>query len=139
MQKNTLNLPATLVQEQLKELLAAHHESAKAAGQQVDDAALTARYEGVARRRVALGLILNKFIELNQMKADPKKVRAAVEDLAESYEQPEQVVHWYYSNEKHLREVENLVLEDQVIEWILHRAQVTEEAVAFHDLVQQPS
>ncbi len=137
LQTNTLHLPVSLVQRQLQELLSAHRDAAKAAGQQPDEAALRERYDGVARRRVALGLILNKFIDLNQMKADPKRVRAAVEDLAESYEQPEQVVHWYYSNEDHLREVENLALEDQVIEWILGRARVTEEAVAFRDLVQQ--
>lgn len=136
MQKNTLNLPATLVEQELKELLSAHLDFARANGRDANESALRERYEGVARRRVALGLILNKLIELNQLKADPKKVRAAVEDLAESYEQPEQVVHWYYSNEKHLREVENLVLEDQVIEWLLSRAQVTDEAVAFQDLVQ---
>lgn len=136
LQRNTLTLPKTLVEQELKQMLSAQLESAKAAAREADPAALRERLEGLARRRVALGLILNKLIELSQLKADSKKVREAVEDLASSYEQPEQVVHWYYSNEQHLRDVENLVLEDQVIDWILDRAQVTEESVPFHDLVQ---
>lgn len=136
LQQNAVNLPVSLVERELKELVSAHVESAKAAGREVNEAALRERYEAVARRRVALALILNKLVELNQLKVDPKKVRAAVEDLADGYEQPEQVVHWYYSNEKHLREVENLVLEDQVVEWILGRARVNEETVEFRELVQ---
>lgn len=135
MQKNTLTLPASLVEAEIESLLVPYLESAKKSERQVDETALRQRYDGVARRRVALGLILNKLIELNQMKVDPKKVRGAVEDLAESYEQPEQVLHWYYSNEKHLREVENMVLEDQVIDWILERAAVKEEGVSFQDLI----
>lgn len=137
LQQNKLNLPVSLVERELKDLLAPHLASEKTSdGASEEEAGLRERYEGVARRRVALGLILNKLVELNQIKVDPKKVRAAVEDLATSYEQPEQVVHWYYSNEKHLREVENLVLEDQVVDWILEKAKVIEEAVPFRDLVQ---
>jgi len=139
MQKNSIVLPNSLVEQELNQLVAAQGESARAAGRAVDESALRERYDSLARRRVALGLILSKLVELSQLKVDARKVREAVQDLADSYEQPEQVVHWYYSNEKNLKEVENVVLEDQVIEWILQRAQVSEESVPFSDLVQAPA
>jgi trigger factor len=138
-EKNAITLPKSLVEQELRQLVAAQAESAKAAGRAVDESALRARYDGLAQRRVALGLILSKLVELSQIKVDAKKVREAVQDLADSYEQPEQVVHWYYSNEQNLKEVENVVLEDQVIEWILQRAQASEESVPFSELVQAPA
>lgn len=136
MQKNNLTLPNALVEAELKSLIASQLEAAAKTGKTLDEAALRQRYEGTARRRVALGLILNKLIELNQMKANPKTVREAVEDIARSYEQPEQIVHWYYSNAKNLQEVENVVIEDQVIDWILDKAVVREETIAFQELIQ---
>lgn len=139
MDKNAITLPKSLVEQELRQLVTAQVESARAAGRTVDEDALRERYDGLARRRVALGLILSRLVELSQIKVDAKKVREAVQDLADSYEQPEQVVHWYYSNEKNLKEVENVVLEDQVIEWILQRAQVSDEPVPFSELVQAPT
>lgn len=134
--KNPLTLPKALVESEVKDLLAPYFESAQKGGQVPDEAVLRQRYEPLARRRVALALILGKLIELNQIKADPKRVRETVEELARSYEQPEQVIHWYYSNQDHLREVENLVLEDQAVDWVLARAQVREETLAFQELMQ---
>lgn len=135
-EKNPLTLPKSLVEAELAELLAPYMESAKKGGKVPDESEMRQRYEPLARRRVALALILGKLIELNNIKAEPKRVREAVEDLARSYEQPDQVIHWYYSNQKHLQEVENLVVEDQVVEWVLEKANVRDEAIGFQDLMQ---
>jgi len=135
-QRNPIVLPSTLVESEIKDLLAPQLESARKAGQPVDEAALRERYDGIARRRVALALILNQLIETNQLKANPKKVRETVEEMAASYEQPEQVIHWYYSNAEHLREIENIVLEDEVVAWVLERARVTDETIGFQELMQ---
>jgi trigger factor len=85
---------------------------------------------------VALGLILNKLIETNRLSVDPKRVRAAVEDLATSYEHPEHVVSWYYSNREQLKQVESMVLEEQVVEVVLAKAKITDEKISFKDLMQ---
>ena len=93
--------------------------------------------EPLARRRVALALILGKIIETNNLTVDQKRVRSTVEELAASYERPEDVVRWYYAEPKRLREVENVVMEDQVVDLVLDRATVSEEALAFPELMQQ--
>jgi len=79
-------------------------------------------FEPQAKRRVSLGLLLSELIKGNDLKAAPEKVRARVEALASSYERPEEVIKWYYSDKGRLAEVESLVLEDQVVEWVLGQA-----------------
>lgn len=135
-QRNSIVLPNTLVESEIKDLIAPQVERAGKSGQSVDQAALRDKYEPLARRRVALALILNQLIEVNQLKANPKKVRETVEEMAASYEHPDQVIHWYYSNADHLREIENLVLEDEVVAWVLERARVTDETIGFQELMQ---
>jgi trigger factor len=81
-----------------------------------------AMFEPQAKRRVALGLVLSELIKSNGLKVAPEKVRARVDALAASYERPEEVVNWYYSDKGRLAEVESLALEDQVVEWVLGQA-----------------
>ncbi|MGE0080409.1 MAG: trigger factor [Thiohalomonadaceae bacterium] len=81
-----------------------------------------AMFEPQARRRVSLGLILSELIKSNGIKVSPEAVRAQVEKLAASYEHPEEVIKWYYSDKRRLSEVESLVLEDQVVEWVLEKS-----------------
>jgi trigger factor len=81
-----------------------------------------AMFEPQARRRVTLGLILSELIKSNDIKATPEAVRGQVEKLAASYEHPEEVINWYYSDKRRLSEVESLVLEDQVVEWVLEKS-----------------
>jgi trigger factor len=68
---------------------------------------------------------------------DQKRVRSTVDELAASYESPEDVVRWYYAEPERLREVENVVMEDQVVDLVLDKAKVTEEKIAFQELMQQ--
>ena len=70
------------------------------------------------------------------MKADPSKVREAVEDIASTYESPEQVVNWYYGNQEQLAAVESSVLEDQVFDHILDQAEVSEKKVSYAEVSQ---
>jgi trigger factor len=85
---------------------------------------------------VALGLLLGKLMDDHKLKADPKRVRAAIDDIALSYEDPQQVVNWYYSNKEQLSQVEGMVLEDQVVDVILANGQVAEEYIPFGELMQ---
>jgi trigger factor len=135
--KNAIALPNALVQDELKELLAPYRQAAQNRKQEFDEAKLKEQLEPLARRRVALALILGKIIETNNLTVDQKRVRSTVEELAASYESPEDVVRWYYAEPKRLREVENVVMEDQVVDLVLDRATVSEEALAFPELMQQ--
>ena len=131
-----LKLPEVLIAQELDEMVKPYVESAKQAKQQIDVNALRERLQSSAQRRVALGLLLGRLIEAEKLRVDSKRVRAAVEDMSLSYENPEQVVNWYYANKDQLSQVENMVLEDQVVDLILSKAQVTEEQVPFADLMQ---
>lgn len=92
-------------------------------------------FEEQARRRVKLGLVVAEIIKSEQIKADEEKVRAQVEDLASVYEEPQEVIDWYYGDANRLREVESLVLEDTVVDLVLEKAKVSEKAVKFDEML----
>ena len=135
---SSLSVPRVLIEQELARLIEPYKQAAQKSNQKVDDAQLKQRLEPVAKRRVALGLILNKIIDVNRLSVDQKRVRVAVEELAMSYENPEQVVNWYYSNHDQLKQVESMVLEDQVVDAVLANAKTADEEISFKDLMQSP-
>ncbi|MFZ5487157.1 MAG: trigger factor [Pseudomonadota bacterium] len=90
-----------------------------------------------AERRVRLGLIAAELVRANELEPKPEQVKAHVEELASSYEHPEEVVRWYYSNPDRMTNVEALVLENNVTDFVLGKAQVTEKMLSFDDLMGQ--
>ena len=92
-------------------------------------------FEAQAKRRVTLGLILAELVKAHQLQAKPEQVRAVVEEIAQSYENPPELVRWYYQSPERLREVESMVLEDNVVEWALKTAQVEDKPVPFDELM----
>lgn len=93
-------------------------------------------FEDQAKRRVTVGLLVQEVIKANEIKADDERVRATVEELAQTYQEPQQVIDWYYSNDDMLNQVKSLVLEDQVVDQLLSSAKVTEKAVAYEDAIK---
>ena len=133
---DSLTLPTVLVNEELKSLINSYKGEAKKRNQPIDESSATGHFEPLARRRVALGLLLNRIIEVNQVNVDAARVRSTIDDLALSYENPEEVVNWYYSNRDQLTQVQNMVIEDQIVDLILARAKTTEKSIGFKDLMQ---
>lgn len=133
-----LSLPTALVNEELKSLINSYKSEAEKRKQPFNEAAANEHFRLLANRRVALGLLLNRIIEVNQVKVDSARVRSAIDELALSYEDPQEVVNWYYSNRDQLTQVQNMVVEDQVVDIILDRAKVNERKISFKDLMQQP-
>ncbi|MCB1907462.1 MAG: trigger factor [Rhodocyclaceae bacterium] len=88
-----------------------------------------------AARRVKLGLIMAEAVKVNELHAKPEQVRALVEDFAQSYEDPREVINWYYANPQQLQQAEALVIEDNVVEWVLGRAKAVVKPVAFDELM----
>ena len=134
--RNAIQLPKVLVQDELNDLLKPYQESAQKRNQPLDEAKLKEQLEPMARRRVALALILGKLIDVYRLTLDPARVRATVEDLSMSYEDSEEVVRWYYAEKSRLREIENVVMEDQLVDLVLEKAQTTEEKIGFQELMQ---
>ena len=90
-----------------------------------------------AERRVKLGLILSELIVRQELKADPDKVRETIEELASTYQEPEEVINWYYSNQDQLSSVESKVLEDQVVEKLLDGANIQEKECSYQEALGQ--
>jgi trigger factor len=92
-------------------------------------------FEPEAVRRVSLGLILAEMVKLHRLEAKPEQIKAVIQEYAQSYEKPEEVVRWYYQQPERLREVESIVLEDNVVQWALSNAKVEDKPTAFDDLM----
>ena len=92
-----------------------------------------------AERRVALSLIMNEVVSKNELKPDAEAVRTLIEEMAESYEKPEDVVKWYYSDKEQLANVEAMALEDAVIDLVLNAAKVKELSVSYEEALKLPA
>ncbi|TFH48682.1 MAG: trigger factor, partial [Lysobacterales bacterium] len=92
-------------------------------------------FEEGARRRVSIGLLIGELIKENGIKADAAEVRARIDGIASTYEDPAEVVRWYFSDPSRLSEVQSTVLEDTVVAWILDRAEVVAETTSFDALL----
>jgi trigger factor len=90
-----------------------------------------------AERRVRLGLVVAELVRAHNLQAKPEQIKAHVEELAASYEKPADVVRWYYSDNRRLAEVEAIVIENNVTEFVLSKAKVVEKAVSFDELMGQ--
>jgi len=89
-----------------------------------------------AQRSVALGLLISQIIKDKTVEVDQARVKAVIEEVAESYETPEEVVSYYYSNREQLAQVEAMVLEDQVVDTVLAQAQVTDAPARYTEIVR---
>ncbi|AKJ67870.1 trigger factor [Pandoraea thiooxydans] len=91
-----------------------------------------------AERRVKLGLILAELVKASNLQAKPEQIRAEVEEFAKSYEDPTEVVRWYYGDQQRMAEMEGYVVENNVVEFVLGKAKVSEKAVSFEELAGGP-
>jgi trigger factor len=130
---NPIEIPKALIAEEISRLQEqARMQFGGGADMKLPDEMFTDQ----AERRIKLGLILAEIIQANQMKVDPERLRSTIENIAAAYEDPEQVVKWYYSRKDQMSELESVVLEDQVVDWILGQAQVTEKETPFNELMK---
>ena len=133
---HSVELPKSLVASEIN-VLRQQAVQQYGGGQRVDENALPAElFREQAQRRVSLGLIMNEVIQQHQLKADPAAVRKLIEEMAESYEQPQEVVKWYYSNKEQLAQIEAMALEEAVIDHILSNAKVTENTCSYEEALK---
>ncbi|MDH3315504.1 MAG: trigger factor [Gammaproteobacteria bacterium] len=136
LQGQEITLPDSLVAEEVGRAIRQRKMELSHSGVDPETAGLEpAIFEEPARTRVALGLLLAEIIRSNEIKPDPDRVRGRIESIASTYEDPSEVINWYYGDRSRLADIETSVLEEQVVEWILERAQVSEEASSFDELL----
>jgi trigger factor len=90
-----------------------------------------------AERRVRLGLVVAELVRSNELAAKPEQIKAHIDELAASYEKPADVVRWYYSDNRRMAEVEAIVIENNVTEFVLSKVKVSDKSVSFDDLMAQ--
>lgn len=132
---NPIVLPQALVDDEVTQL---QHDAARRMGHEVGDGAqLPPRepFEEQARKRVSLGLLINELIKSQNIELDKEKVTAHIQQLAASYPEPEAVINAYSSQPTLMAQIEATVLEQQVVDWLLEQATVTEKQTEFKDLM----
>jgi trigger factor len=135
---NHIDLPGQLVRQEVQRMLEADRSMREHQGVSVAEEPDPAQFESEARRRVALGLIVYEVVNANNLKPDKKQVRARIEKMAASYEDPQAFVQWYYGDRKRLEQVESAVLEEQVVETLLATASVKDQPSSFDGLMYGP-
>ena len=128
-------LPRTLVDREIEQVREQTLEQMRQAGAAGDDPDLPAdRFEEEAQRRVKLGLLVNEIVRANEIEIEPERMQAALQRVASGYEQPDQVMQHYLQNQEALQSLQLQVMEDQVVDWVLERARVTDKPMSLDAL-----
>jgi len=134
---STLDVPRALVNGEVERMVENARADLKQRGiKDADKAPIPAEmFTEQAERRVRLGLVVAELVRANQLQAKPEQITAHIEEMAQSYEKPEEVKRWYFGDRQRLAEVEAVVIENNVAEFVLGRAKVVDKAVAFDELM----
>jgi trigger factor len=136
LESSSVELPKALVQLEMERLMEGMRRDLEARGLKTQDIPMPAEaFEPEAKKRVTLGLIIAELVKREGLAAKPEQIKAVVQDYAQSYERPEEVVRWYYQSQDRLREVESLVLENNVVDWVLSKVKVEDKPADFDELM----
>jgi trigger factor len=137
--QNDVDLPQSLIDEEINRM---RQEALQqfGGGAQFDPSMLPAEmFSEQAQKRVKIGLIVSEIVNKNSLEADAEKVREAIEEMASTYQEPEEVIKYYYSNEQQLSQIQNMVLEEQLVDFVLESATVSDRTVSYDDAVKRES
>ena len=134
-----LDLPNASVQSELARLVEDARAALKQRGMKDADKAPIPEdlFRPQAEKRVRLGLVVAELVRANELQAKPEQLKAHIEELAASYEKPDEVVRWYLSDNRRMGEIEAVVVENNVTDFVLGKAKVTEKTISFEDLMGQ--
>lgn len=133
-EQNPIDVPVSAVEEEINVL---RNQAAQRFGGNEQQTAQLPRelFEAEATRRVQVGLLFSEVIKSNELKADEERAKAMIADIASAYEQPAEVVEYYSKNEELMNNIRNVVLEEQAVDAVLAKAQVTEKVSSFDEIM----
>ena len=134
---NEVDLPQSLIDQEVNRM---RQEAVQqfGGGAQFDPSMLPAEmFSEQAQKRVKIGLIVSSIVDKNSLEADAEKVRETIEEMASTYQEPEEVINYYYSNEQQLSQIQNMVLEAQIVDFVLDSANVTDKTVSYDEAVKR--
>ena len=132
LQENPIEVPSALVKEEIEALRKQTRSHLKQGAGSIE--LPDNLFEDQAKRRVSLGLLISEIIKQNQIELDRERVRRAIEEIAASYEDADEVVKYYLSNRNQMATIENVVMEDQVVDWVMGQVEVIDEPSSFAEL-----
>ncbi|MDO9599533.1 MAG: trigger factor [Azoarcus sp.] len=131
-----IEVPKSLVEAESRQLADNAKRDLETRGMQTKDIPVEpAWFTDQAVRRVKLGLIMAELVKSKDLHAKPEQIRSLVEEMAQSYEDPSELVRWYYAQPERLAQAEAVVIEDNVVEWVVSQAQTSDKSVAFDELM----
>ena len=134
LEQHEIAVPRALIQDEIKRM---QDQMAQQLGKKAEELALPNNlFEDEASRRVKLGLIVVKIAQVQNIKADPKLVRSMIERIAQSYQESQAVIDYYYNNQELLGGIEALAIEDSVIDWLTGQVRMTEKPQSFKALME---
>ena len=134
---NEVDLPQSLIDQEVNRM---RQEAVQqfGGGAQFDPSMLPAEmFSEQAQKRVKIGLIVSAIVDKNNLEADAETVRETIEEMASTYQEPEEVINYYYSNEQQLSQIQNMVLEGQIVDFVLDSAKVTDKTVSYDEAVKR--
>lgn len=136
LEAHEVEVPKALIQNEAQALTQQMINNMRQQGMPADQTQLSPEiFEGEARRRVTLGLIMAEIVKQQGLKADEASIKQKVEAIAEPYEHSEQVVQYYYGDKQRLAEVESLVIEEQIVNWVLSQAKLSDKSMTFNEIM----
>ena len=134
---NPVETPKALIEMEINHLAEnARQEMTQRGGARMKDFPIQREwFADQAKRRVTLGLILSEAVKTHALQPKPDQIKAIVEDVAQSYEHPQDVVRWYYANPQRLAEIEGIAIEDNVVNWVLSQVKVVDKPIVFDELM----
>jgi len=134
-----LDLPKSSIQTELERMVEGARADLKQRGIKDAEKAPIPQdlFRPQAEKRVRLGLVVAELVRANGLEAKPEQLKAHIDELSASYEKPEEVVRWYMGDRRRMAEVEAVVIENNVTEFVLAKAKVTDKAVSFDELMAQ--
>ena len=137
--KAQLDLPNAAIQAEIERLRDGARADLKQRGLKDADKAEIPDdiFRPQAEHRVRLGLVLAELVRANNLQATPEQLKAHIDELAASYEKPEDVVRWYFSDRQRLADVEAVVVENNVTDFVLSKVKVTDKTLSFEELMGQ--
>ena len=136
-ENNEVDLPQSLIDQEVNRM---RQEAVQqfGGGAQFDPSMLPAEmFTEQAQKRVKIGLIVSSIVDKNNLVADAEAVRETIEEMAATYQEPEEVINYYYSNEQQLSQIQNMVLEAQIVDFVLDSAKVTDKTVSYDEAVKR--
>jgi trigger factor len=133
---NPIEVPKSLIERESASMVEAARQDLANRGVDIKDVPVeTSWFAEESVRRVKLGLIVSEVVKAHGLHATPEQLRVAVDEFAQTYEDPAEVVRWYYSHNERLEQLEVAVIEENVVQWVLKSAQVRDVPISFDELM----